>query len=350
MESLSSEEYHEVYKNTGIDLGNRRQKFAKCVFSFVHKITKFIEFAKSLPEFLKLSMTDQITLLREGMLDWVLLSGFEAFNSESLVFTCSSCHHTWSKDEFESLKDKRFFFQSFVATAAVKKLHLHKDELAILKALVIFSPDGSEGQVEDRTFIEKYQQRLTDSLLVTLQRNHQHLSNRGLAVLFGRIICCLTEVRDANIRYKQLMDECLDHFPDIEYPELFVEILGDELKVKLDSARAACITQNASLRSSTTLSPSSCKSSLSPDSQMSPEISGDNIPLWSTQAPVIVEPVIVEPTYREHLPSNILSQDCNMFGNFVNSLNETSIDYSIASSFMDANDAGTDRVLLLAQL
>ena len=64
MHNLSVEQLKEVYTTTGIDLGNRRQKYAKCVFSFVNKITKFIEFAKALPDFLDLSMSDQIILLR----------------------------------------------------------------------------------------------------------------------------------------------------------------------------------------------------------------------------------------------------------------------------------------------
>lgn len=340
MESLSCEEYAEVYKNTGIDLDNRRQKFATCVFSFVHEVTKFVEFAKALPNFLALSMSDQITLLRESMLDWVLLSGFESFDSDELVFTCGSCRSTWTQRDFADMKDKRFFFQSFVATAALKKVRLQKDELAILKALVLFSPDGSEGQLKDKSFIENYQHRLTESLLVTLRKNRPHLSDRHLAVLFGRIVHSLTEVRDANICYKDLMENSLQHFPDIEFPELLVEILGDEMKVKIDTVRAACISQNL-LDSPSSLSTSSCESSLS-----NSEMSLEDGPLWSSSAPVIVQP-----TYSEQLTSSILPTDSYMIdNNFVDHVVENSVDYSIVSSLVDAADGGIDRVLLLAQL
>ena len=81
-----------------------------------------------------------LLLFTEAMLDWVLISGYEAFNKEKLVFTCCTCKCTWSKEEFHVLKDEEFFMQSFVATASLKKLRLRKDELAILKALAIFSP------------------------------------------------------------------------------------------------------------------------------------------------------------------------------------------------------------------
>lgn len=79
-------------------------------------------------------------MLTEGLIDWILLSGFEMFNAEHMVFTCSSCHATYSRNDFHGVRDSRFYYQCFIAAGILKKLMLRPDELALVKALVVFSP------------------------------------------------------------------------------------------------------------------------------------------------------------------------------------------------------------------
>lgn len=64
LQALDPDEYREIYNKTGLDVDNRRKKYANCVLSFVTKVTKFIQFAKLLPGFIDLDLSDQITLLR----------------------------------------------------------------------------------------------------------------------------------------------------------------------------------------------------------------------------------------------------------------------------------------------
>lgn len=74
------------------------------------------------------------------MLDWILLSNCILFDKKYMVIICSSCHTVYSWRDFRDIGDPGFFQQSFLADSVLKRLNLYKDELALLKALSIFSP------------------------------------------------------------------------------------------------------------------------------------------------------------------------------------------------------------------
>lgn len=58
------EEYMSWYRNTGIDIDNRRNKIEKCAKNVEQDLKAFIEYAKAVPGFRDLCIEDQINLLR----------------------------------------------------------------------------------------------------------------------------------------------------------------------------------------------------------------------------------------------------------------------------------------------
>jgi len=122
------------------EVDNRKHKFAKCIIGLVTDIKQFIKFAKLLPGFLELCLEDQILLLREGMLDWVMFSTYEAMDCKSNVSICASCQNVYTMKDFQDIGDPGYYQQSLLAAKVLHRLQLYPEELAVFKALSIYSP------------------------------------------------------------------------------------------------------------------------------------------------------------------------------------------------------------------
>ena len=61
---LSEEEYQQVYNQTGLDIDNRQSMLSTMVVMLDEAIHSYIAFAKAIPGFSQLSLTDQIKLIK----------------------------------------------------------------------------------------------------------------------------------------------------------------------------------------------------------------------------------------------------------------------------------------------
>ena len=61
---ISKEEYFELYNSTGIEIDDRKDHIVEAVKYFEDKISKLVEFAKSIPGFRELSLQDQANLIK----------------------------------------------------------------------------------------------------------------------------------------------------------------------------------------------------------------------------------------------------------------------------------------------
>ena len=81
---------------------------------------------------------------------------------------------------------------------------------------------------------------MVEVLCYVIKKKRSLTEDHEGAVMLGRFIHALTETRAHSLRCKQLVDHCLIQlFPDIEYPELLLEMLGDERVNMLQNIRAA---------------------------------------------------------------------------------------------------------------
>ncbi|CAB4057707.1 NR2E3 [Lepeophtheirus salmonis] len=134
---------------------------AKLLFTVVH-------WAKSVPSFIKFSVNDQNVLLREawsrlfilGTAQWAIL-----INEEKLMLNCEEK----SKDHTNLL-----FHHAKKMTKIVQKIrdqNLDYNEYTILKALILFSPEGNN-------LIESHQvEKLQDQTLIMLEEYCSHNDN-----------------------------------------------------------------------------------------------------------------------------------------------------------------------------
>ena len=84
------------------------------------------------------------------------------------------------------------------------------------------------------------QMRIAEALCYVMRRERDLKRNRDVAVMFGRLVQALTELKHASLLGKRLIDRfIIEMFPDIEYPEVLMEIYGDETKKRLNKLRAS---------------------------------------------------------------------------------------------------------------
>ena len=74
------------------------------------------------------------------MLEWLTLSCFQVFDCDRNMFICSNCLTIYSSDDFQGIGDPGFYPQSVTAATIIKKLNLHQEEMAVFKALAMYSP------------------------------------------------------------------------------------------------------------------------------------------------------------------------------------------------------------------
>ena len=83
------------------------------------------------------------------------------------------------------------------------------------------------------------QMKIAEALCYVVRRERDLNENRDVAIMFGRYVQALTELKHASLLGKRLIDRfIIEMFPDIEYPEVLMEIYGDETRRKLHHLRA----------------------------------------------------------------------------------------------------------------
>lgn len=64
LQPISYEEYSSVYKNTGLDVDGRQATLTDMMPCFEYFVINFIDFMKTIPGFKKLTVEDQLLLVR----------------------------------------------------------------------------------------------------------------------------------------------------------------------------------------------------------------------------------------------------------------------------------------------
>ncbi|XP_030833644.1 bile acid receptor [Strongylocentrotus purpuratus] len=154
-----------------------------------------INFAKQLPGFQTLSSDDQATLIKGALVEYMILTSCPLYDIEKGQFN-SEIWPTLSIDPDQVESAGFITVMGSVMSFAVKmqKLSLKEEELALLFALAIISPDRRD--LEDALKVEELQQPLVDALQTCVQVNHPNKTGH-----FAKIIMLLTEVRDATEAY-----------------------------------------------------------------------------------------------------------------------------------------------------
>ncbi|KAL8587714.1 hypothetical protein ACOMHN_020932 [Nucella lapillus] len=164
--------------------------------SFTPAIKSVVDFAKGIPGFTLLNQDDQVTLLKAGTFEILLVRLACLFDPESntMMFTGGKLfrrHPATMTTGAGFLLDSMFDFSE-----RFNKLCLRDEELALFSAIVLLSPDRPG--LRNMEQVERIQNKVTHSLQNIINLNHKEDST-----LFAKILMKTTDLRTLNALHSE---------------------------------------------------------------------------------------------------------------------------------------------------
>ncbi|XP_014276626.1 ecdysone-inducible protein E75 isoform X3 [Halyomorpha halys] len=150
------------------------QDFSK---RFSPAIRGVVEFAKRIPGFSLLSQEDQVTLLKAGVFEVLLVRLACMFDTQNNSMICLN-GQVLKKDSIHSGSNARFLMDSmFDFAERLNSLKLTDPEIGLFSSIVVIAPDRPG--LRNTELIEKMQNKLKSGLHMMMAQNHP--SQPGLA-------------------------------------------------------------------------------------------------------------------------------------------------------------------------
>ncbi|KAK7112386.1 hypothetical protein V1264_011852 [Littorina saxatilis] len=164
--------------------------------SFTPAIKSVVDFAKGIPGFTLLNQDDQVTLLKAGTFEVLLVRLACLFDPQSntMMFTGGRLfrrHPSTTSSGAGFLLDSMFDFAE-----RFNKLCLRDEELALFSAVVLMSPDRPGLRNLDQ--VERIQNRLNQALQNIINMNHKEDST-----LFAKLLMKTTDLRTLNTLHSE---------------------------------------------------------------------------------------------------------------------------------------------------
>ncbi|XP_052242569.1 retinoic acid receptor gamma-like, partial [Dreissena polymorpha] len=222
MSGVSKDEYHNLLKNYDIDLDDQWKVFKDFALNLESVIGRYCRFAKQLPNFAKLSLNDQVSLLKHTHCDFFILMLHKGYKPEYNIFLELNgliYHVEEASDRLLSRNSVSLMVQMF---DRLQKLNLTDGETALVGAIITMSSDQCE--LENSTLVESTQLDLCN----LLRQNMKDLyGERNGSIRFAKIVDRLTTLREVSVQYyKDYRSICEDKLVQKETP-LFDILLPD---------------------------------------------------------------------------------------------------------------------------
>ena len=158
-------------------------------------IKKVIEFCKHIPQFCGLSLQDQIVLLRGGCLEMLVLRSYFAFSSSENKYMSDKFQYH-PKDFLQAGANKEFVEKYNNLHLRMRKMELQVEEICLLLALVLFSPDRPG--LEEREAVEQMQDNIAKTLYAY---EHTHKPAKQARNIYCEILLILPILRTINMLF-----------------------------------------------------------------------------------------------------------------------------------------------------
>jgi len=158
-------------------------------------IKKVIEFCKHIPQFCGLSLQDQIVLLRGGCLEMLVLRSYFAFSSNENKYMSDKFQYHPS-DFLQAGANKDFVEKYNNLHIRMRKMELQVEEICLLLALVLFSPDRPG--LEERAAVEQMQDNIAKTLYAY---EHVHKPAKQASSIYCEILLILPILRTINMLF-----------------------------------------------------------------------------------------------------------------------------------------------------
>ncbi|XP_030854495.1 oxysterols receptor LXR-beta [Strongylocentrotus purpuratus] len=175
-------------------------------------IRQTVAFTKAIPAFRRLPYDEQAVLIKNAILEVLMLRCAENYVPERNVIVDDITGSEWS---FESMLSSGFLTATeptLKFIQAVNGMMLTKQEYALLQAITIISPDRPE--IVSREDVEQIQRPMVETLQTLTKINHPEDK-----VFFAKLIMKLTDVRDLVTHH---VDDLMSmKLPDSQFESLF---------------------------------------------------------------------------------------------------------------------------------
>ncbi|XP_072927534.1 nuclear receptor subfamily 1 group D member 1 isoform X1 [Hemitrygon akajei] len=158
--------------------------------SFTPAVREVVEFAKLIPGFKDLSQHDQVTLLKAGTFEVLMVRFASLFNVKEQTVTFIS-GTTYSIEELRGMGMGDLLNSMFDFSEKLSSLHLSEEELGLFTAVVLVSADRSG--IENVDSVEQLQETLIRVLRALIMKNQPSEASR-----FTKLLLKLPDLRTLN--------------------------------------------------------------------------------------------------------------------------------------------------------
>lgn len=163
--------------------------------SFTPAVREVVEFARHIPGFQDLTQQDQVTLLKAGTFEVLMVRFASLFDvrERSLRFLSGA---TYSLPELQSMGMGELLSSMFDFSEKLASLNLSQEELGIFTALVLVSADRSG--MENASLVEQLQETLIRALRSLILKNSPNDISR-----FTKLLLRLPDLRTLNSMHSE---------------------------------------------------------------------------------------------------------------------------------------------------
>lgn len=158
--------------------------------SFTPAVREVVEFAKHIPGFRELSQHDQVSLLKAGTFEVLMVRFASLFNVKEQTVTFMS-RTKYSLEELWGMGMGDLLTSMFEFSEKLGTLELSEEELGLFTAVVLVSADRSG--IENAASVEQLQETLIRALRALIIKNHPQETSR-----FTKLLLKLPDLRTLN--------------------------------------------------------------------------------------------------------------------------------------------------------
>ncbi|XP_048410662.1 nuclear receptor subfamily 1 group D member 2-like isoform X1 [Stegostoma tigrinum] len=158
--------------------------------SFTPAVREVVEFAKRIPGFKDLSQHDQVSLLKAGTFEVLMVRFAALFDVHERTVTFLS-GKSYGMEELQLLGAGDLLISMFEFSEKLGALQLSEEEMSLFTAVVLVSADRSG--IENVNSVEQLQETLIRALRTLIMKNHPNESS-----IFTKLLLKLPDLRSLN--------------------------------------------------------------------------------------------------------------------------------------------------------
>lgn len=198
--TVSTDEYQQIFAETGIDLDDRLAHFNSKGKTMEESIAQYVNFAKIIPGFKNLNPKDVSNLLKASHLEFWIFGNYMLFNKGLEVAVSWDGKHNSSSKQIEKFFSRDWMENCFEFADRIQKLNLSLEEIVLIRVIILTFTDRCK--LREKSQIQILQEKFLDCLTYQLRRKHQN-PNRRLCKIFD-VLLAIRNFSDMNLKENKI--------------------------------------------------------------------------------------------------------------------------------------------------